>query len=193
MQPGPGGKRKDRPELFFPRGFTPPSDGLESRPCPMHPLGIGVWDASRLIDPRNPPTSPGGWVHPLMDGHPHRCSTDFEQTLLGGQRKLPGAHAHVPLAEPLAEPLAAGAKPLAHTEQLERFWPPANNSDVARKGHAVHAAAPAAAKEPLKTAGCWVSMSPQVPLGTRPFLVRPVSLESGRDGGEVRVMTHTRA
>jgi len=50
----------------------------------MHPLGIGVWDASRLIDPRNPPTSPGGWVYPLMDGHPHRCSTDFEQTLLGG-------------------------------------------------------------------------------------------------------------
>ena len=49
---------------------------------PTHPLGIGVWDASRLIDPRNP-TSPGG-VHPLMDGHPHRCSTDFEQTLLGG-------------------------------------------------------------------------------------------------------------
>ena len=23
-------------------------------------------------------------THPLMDGHPHRCSTDFEQTLLGG-------------------------------------------------------------------------------------------------------------
>ena len=23
FQPGPGGKRKDRPELFFPRGFTP--------------------------------------------------------------------------------------------------------------------------------------------------------------------------
>jgi hypothetical protein len=43
-----------------------------------------VWDASRLIDPPNPPTSPGGWVYPLMDGHPHRCSTDFEQTLLGG-------------------------------------------------------------------------------------------------------------
>ncbi len=60
------------------------SDGLESRPCPMHPLGIGVWDASRLIDPRNPPTSPGGWVYPLMDGHPHRYSTDFEQTLLDG-------------------------------------------------------------------------------------------------------------
>ena len=53
FQPGPGGKRKDRPELFFPRGFTPPSDGLESRPCPTHPLGIRVWDASRLIDPRN--------------------------------------------------------------------------------------------------------------------------------------------
>ena len=30
-----------------------------------------------------PPTSPGGG-HPLMDGHPHRCSTDFEQTLPGG-------------------------------------------------------------------------------------------------------------
>jgi len=27
FQPGPGGKRKDRPELFFPRGFTPLSDG----------------------------------------------------------------------------------------------------------------------------------------------------------------------
>ncbi len=26
----------------------------------LHPLGIRVWDASRLIDPRNPPTSPGG-------------------------------------------------------------------------------------------------------------------------------------
>ena len=59
--PDPGGKRKDRPELFFPRGFTPPSDSLESRPCSMHPLGTGVWDASRLIDPRNPLTSPGGW------------------------------------------------------------------------------------------------------------------------------------
>jgi hypothetical protein len=23
-------------------------------------------------------------VHPIMDGHPHRYSTDFEQTLLGG-------------------------------------------------------------------------------------------------------------
>ena len=31
-----GGKRKDRPELFFPRGFTLPSDGLESRPCPPY-------------------------------------------------------------------------------------------------------------------------------------------------------------
>jgi len=27
----------------------------------MHPLGTGVWDAIRLIDPRNPPTSPRGW------------------------------------------------------------------------------------------------------------------------------------
>ena len=67
FQPGPGGKRKDRPELFFPRGFTPLSDGLESPLCPTHPLGIGVWDVSRLIDPQNPPTSPGGWV---PDGHP---------------------------------------------------------------------------------------------------------------------------
>ena len=30
----------------------------------------------------NPPHHQG--VHPLMDWHPHRCSTDFEQTLLGG-------------------------------------------------------------------------------------------------------------
>jgi hypothetical protein len=30
----------------------------------------------------NPPHHQG--VHPLMDAHPHRCSTDFEQTLLGG-------------------------------------------------------------------------------------------------------------
>jgi hypothetical protein len=83
----PGGKRKDHPELFFPRGFTPPSDCLESQP--MHLLGIGVWDAIRLIDPQNPPTSPGGWVCAPPYGrasgsHPHRCSTDFEQTLLGG-------------------------------------------------------------------------------------------------------------
>jgi len=54
-------------------------------------------------------------------------------------RKLPGAHAHAPSA--------ARAKPLAHTEQLETFRPPAT-SDVARNGHAVHAAAPAGANEP---------------------------------------------
>jgi len=33
------------------------------------------------------PTSPGGGysrVHPLVDGHSHRSSTDFRQTLLGG-------------------------------------------------------------------------------------------------------------
>jgi len=96
-------------------------------------------------------------------------------------RKLPGAHAHAPLAAPLASlpaplaslpaplaslpaplaslpaplaslpapvsALAARAKPLAHTEQLETFRPPAT-SDVARNGHAVHAAAPAGANEP---------------------------------------------
>jgi hypothetical protein len=44
-------------------------------------------------------------------------------------------------------PLAVGAKPLAHTEQLEMLLPPAT-SDVARNGHAVHAAAPAGANEP---------------------------------------------
>ena len=42
FQPGPGGKRKDRPELFFRSGLTPLSDGLESRPCPMYLLGTGV-------------------------------------------------------------------------------------------------------------------------------------------------------
>ena len=57
--------------------------GLESRPCPMYLLGTCVRDASRLVDPRNPPRHQGV-VHPLVNGHPHRFSTDFEQTLLGG-------------------------------------------------------------------------------------------------------------
>ena len=98
FQPGPGGKRKDRPELFFPRDFTPPSDCLESRPCPPHPLGIGVWDASRLIEgeyraqtgmwrllgfvsvrtikgrssssPETPPRHQGGGCTPLWTGTP---------------------------------------------------------------------------------------------------------------------------
>lgn len=30
------GKRKDLPELFYPRGFTSLWDGFESRPCPMY-------------------------------------------------------------------------------------------------------------------------------------------------------------
>ena len=34
----------------------------------------------------------GSEVHPLMDGHPHRCSTDFEQTLLGGHLTPRDAH-----------------------------------------------------------------------------------------------------
>jgi len=54
FQPGPGGKRKDHPELFFPRGLTPLFDSLESRPCPMYLIGTGVRDASRMIEPRNP-------------------------------------------------------------------------------------------------------------------------------------------
>jgi hypothetical protein len=70
----------------------------------------------------------------LSAGHArHRCPT----------RKLPGAHAHVPLAEPLT----ARAKPLIHTEQFARLVPPAT-SEVARNGHDVHAAAPAGANEP---------------------------------------------
>jgi hypothetical protein len=43
----------------------------------------GVGGRSRLIDPETPHVT-RGWVHPLMDGHPHRCSTDFERTLPGG-------------------------------------------------------------------------------------------------------------
>ena len=50
--------------------LTPPSDGLESRPCLTHPLGIGVWDASRLIDPETPPRHQGGGCTPLWTGTP---------------------------------------------------------------------------------------------------------------------------
>jgi hypothetical protein len=46
---------------------------MAGRPAPAAP-GQG------LIDP----TSIGGGVNPFMDGYPHRFSTDFEQTLLGG-------------------------------------------------------------------------------------------------------------
>jgi hypothetical protein len=38
---------------------------------------------SRLIDPKKTHVTRGWCVHPLLDGHPHRCSTYFEQTLLG--------------------------------------------------------------------------------------------------------------
>jgi hypothetical protein len=79
LQPRPREKRKDIPELFFPRGLTPISDGLESRPCP----GTRVRNTSRLIVPQNPPRHQGVGP-PLMDGHPHRFSTDFEHTLLRG-------------------------------------------------------------------------------------------------------------
>jgi hypothetical protein len=96
----------------------------------------------------------------VFAGHTHACACATSQgahgvhapsptsgfTLSAGHtrhsspaRYLPGAHAHVPLA--------VGAKPLAHTEQLEMLLPPAT-SDVARNGHAVHAAAPAGANEP---------------------------------------------
>ena len=33
-------------------------------------------------------------MHPLMDGHPHSCSTDFEQTLLGGHLTRRGVGCH---------------------------------------------------------------------------------------------------
>jgi len=45
-----------------------------------------------------PPTSPGGGCTHFMDGHPHRFSTDFEQTLLGEHLARRGAGcARVPL------------------------------------------------------------------------------------------------
>jgi hypothetical protein len=50
--------------LPFPPGLP---DGLESRPCPLHLVGTGVRDASRLIDPRNPPRHQGGSA-PLWTG-----------------------------------------------------------------------------------------------------------------------------
>ena len=35
-----------------------------------------------FLDPETPHVA-RGWVNPVMDGQPHRCSTDFEQTLGG--------------------------------------------------------------------------------------------------------------
>ena len=53
-------------------------------------IGTGVRDASRLFDTRNPPRHQGVCT-PFMDGHPHRFSTDFEQTLLVGHLARRGA------------------------------------------------------------------------------------------------------
>jgi hypothetical protein len=69
---------KGQPRTLLPMRLDPILPRLESRPCPMYLLGIGVRDANSLIDPRTPQHQQGG-VHPFMDGHPHRCSTDFEQ------------------------------------------------------------------------------------------------------------------
>jgi hypothetical protein len=81
----------------------------------------------------------------LSTGHAtHSCST---RNLPGAQRQVSAPEA-TPEASPEAPPaLALRAKPAAHTEQLARLVPPAMG-DVARNGHAVHAAAPAGAKLP---------------------------------------------
>ena len=73
------GKLKDSPELFFPCGLTPLSDGLESQPCHMYQLGTGVRDADRLIESSETPHVTSGF----QERQPRRRKTPRRQLCKG--------------------------------------------------------------------------------------------------------------